>query len=82
MSYPKVKRRQSCYGYEPWHWRYVGREREQEASRQVPGATCGSVRERPLSVLPGARRAQARDRGRPVGDTPRRDELGHVQALA
>jgi D-alanyl-D-alanine carboxypeptidase len=26
MSYPKGKRRQSCYGYEPWHWRYVGRE--------------------------------------------------------
>ena len=38
MSYPKGKRRQSCYGYEPWHWRYVGRERaaEIEASGQVP----------------------------------------------
>ena len=30
MSYPKGKRRQSCYGYEPWHWRYVGRERAAE----------------------------------------------------
>jgi D-alanyl-D-alanine carboxypeptidase len=38
MSYPKGKRRQSCYGYEPWHWRYVGRERAAEihASGQVP----------------------------------------------
>ena len=38
MSYPKGKRRQSCYGYEPWHWRYVGRERaaEIQASGQVP----------------------------------------------
>jgi D-alanyl-D-alanine carboxypeptidase len=26
LSYPEGKRRQSCYGYEPWHWRYVGRE--------------------------------------------------------
>jgi zinc D-Ala-D-Ala carboxypeptidase len=25
LSYPKGKRRQSCYGYEPWHFRYVGR---------------------------------------------------------
>ncbi|MFV2063406.1 MAG: D-alanyl-D-alanine carboxypeptidase family protein, partial [Chloroflexota bacterium] len=25
-SYPKGKRKVSCYGYEPWHWRYVGRE--------------------------------------------------------
>jgi D-alanyl-D-alanine carboxypeptidase len=24
--YPKGKRKVSCYGYEPWHWRYVGRE--------------------------------------------------------
>jgi D-alanyl-D-alanine carboxypeptidase len=38
MSYPKGKRRQSCYGYEPWHWRYVGRERaaDIQASGQVP----------------------------------------------
>ena len=38
MSYPKGKRRQSCYGYEPWHWRYIGRERAAEihASGQVP----------------------------------------------
>lgn len=26
MSYPKGKRRLTCYGYEPWHYRYVGRE--------------------------------------------------------
>ena len=25
MSYPNGKRGQVCYGYEPWHWRYVGR---------------------------------------------------------
>jgi zinc D-Ala-D-Ala carboxypeptidase len=27
MSYPKGKRRESCYSYEPWHYRYVGRAR-------------------------------------------------------
>lgn len=26
MSYPKGKQRISCYGYEPWHFRYVGRD--------------------------------------------------------
>ena len=26
MSYPKGKRSESCYSYEPWHYRYVGRE--------------------------------------------------------
>ena len=26
MSYPRGMRRVSCYGYEPWHFRYVGRE--------------------------------------------------------
>jgi len=25
MSYPKGRRSVSCYGYEPWHWRYFGR---------------------------------------------------------
>ena len=25
LSYPKGKQGQVCYGYEPWHWRYVGR---------------------------------------------------------
>ncbi len=25
MSYPKGKRGTTCYRYEPWHWRYVGR---------------------------------------------------------
>ena len=25
LSYPRGKRSQVCYGYEPWHWRYVGR---------------------------------------------------------
>lgn len=25
-SYPKGKRKVSCYGFEPWHWRYVGRD--------------------------------------------------------
>lgn len=27
MSYPKGKTSLTCYIYEPWHWRYVGRER-------------------------------------------------------
>lgn len=27
MSYPPGEEHRSCYGYEPWHWRYVGRER-------------------------------------------------------
>ena len=26
MSYPKGKRAQSCYIYEPWHYRYVGQD--------------------------------------------------------
>lgn len=26
MSYPKGKTKLSCYSYEPWHFRYVGRE--------------------------------------------------------
>ena len=26
MSYPKGKRKFTCYSYEPWHYRYVGRE--------------------------------------------------------
>jgi len=26
MSYPKGKKKWSCYKYEPWHWRYVGRD--------------------------------------------------------
>lgn len=26
MSYPKGKRQWVCYGYEPWHWRYFGRD--------------------------------------------------------
>jgi D-alanyl-D-alanine carboxypeptidase len=26
MSYPPGARERSCYAYEPWHWRWVGRE--------------------------------------------------------
>lgn len=26
MSYPKGKKAVTCYMYEPWHWRYVGRD--------------------------------------------------------
>lgn len=26
MSYPKGKKGQTCYAYEPWHYRYVGRD--------------------------------------------------------
>ncbi|MFO7531259.1 MAG: M15 family metallopeptidase [Candidatus Limnocylindrales bacterium] len=38
MSYPKGKRSVSCYGYEPWHWRYFGRDtaRKIHESGQVP----------------------------------------------
>jgi D-alanyl-D-alanine carboxypeptidase len=38
MSYPKGQRRVSCYGYEPWHFRYVGRELAQRIheSGEVP----------------------------------------------
>jgi zinc D-Ala-D-Ala carboxypeptidase len=40
LSYPKGKRRQSCYGYEPWHYRYVGRPlaRAIRESGKVPRA--------------------------------------------
>ena len=27
LSYPKGKTDVTCYTYEPWHYRYVGRER-------------------------------------------------------
>jgi len=30
MSYPKGKQDQTCYRYEPWHYRYVGRELAKE----------------------------------------------------
>ncbi len=38
MSYPEGKRLASCYGYEPWHWRYFGRDlaRRIHESGQVP----------------------------------------------
>ena len=38
MSYPEGKRSASCYGYEPWHWRYFGRDlaRRIHESGQVP----------------------------------------------
>jgi D-alanyl-D-alanine carboxypeptidase len=38
MSYPKGKKRVSCYSYEPWHWRYFGRDlaRKIHQSGQVP----------------------------------------------
>lgn len=38
MSYPKGKKYASCYGYEPWHWRYFGRDlaRKIHQSGQVP----------------------------------------------
>ena len=38
MSYPKGRRKASCYSYEPWHWRYVGKEmaRAIHESDQVP----------------------------------------------
>ena len=26
LSYPKNKRDVTCYQYEPWHYRYIGRE--------------------------------------------------------
>jgi D-alanyl-D-alanine carboxypeptidase len=26
MSYPAGKTKKTCYGYEPWHYRYVGRD--------------------------------------------------------
>jgi D-alanyl-D-alanine carboxypeptidase len=38
MSYPKAKKSASCYSYEPWHWRYFGRDqaRKIHESGQVP----------------------------------------------
>ena len=38
MSYPKGMRKWSCYGYEPWHWRYFGRDvaKKIHQSGQVP----------------------------------------------
>jgi len=38
MSYPKGKKSASCYTYEPWHWRYFGRDKARKihGSGQVP----------------------------------------------
>lgn len=38
MSYPQGKKKVSCYGYEPWHFRYFGRDlaRQIHESGQVP----------------------------------------------
>jgi D-alanyl-D-alanine carboxypeptidase len=38
LSYPKGGEAESCYGYEPWHYRYVGRDVAQQihASDLVP----------------------------------------------
>jgi D-alanyl-D-alanine carboxypeptidase len=38
MSYPKGKKSASCYSYEPWHWRYFGRDRARQIHErgQVP----------------------------------------------
>ncbi|MEX1294972.1 MAG: M15 family metallopeptidase [Candidatus Limnocylindrales bacterium] len=38
MSYPKGMKKWSCYGYEPWHWRYFGRDLAEKIHRsgQVP----------------------------------------------
>jgi D-alanyl-D-alanine carboxypeptidase len=38
MSYPKGMKKWSCYSYEPWHWRYFGRDlaRKIHRSGQVP----------------------------------------------
>ena len=48
MSYPKGSRRRSCYCYEPWHYRYVGRtlaarihERGQTTGSTSGGTTFG-----------------------------------------
>jgi len=38
MSYPKGKRSESCYSYEPWHYRYVARD------------TAAAVRERRVTL--------------------------------
>ncbi len=36
LSYPKGKTSVTCYIYEPWHWRYVGRERAEQIREQRP----------------------------------------------
>jgi D-alanyl-D-alanine carboxypeptidase len=33
LSYPEGMEARSCYAYEPWHWRWVGRELASEAHR-------------------------------------------------
>jgi len=33
MSYPPGEERRSCYGYEPWHWRYDSRQSGARGSR-------------------------------------------------
>ena len=78
MSYPKGKRRQSCYGYEPWHWRYVGRDLAAEihASGLVPeDVPVGALRERsvdtPLPTAPRHRSRACEPRRARAGPWPR-----------
>ena len=33
LSYPEGQEARSCYAYEPWHWRWVGRELASEVHR-------------------------------------------------
>lgn len=33
MSYPPNASERSCYAYEPWHWRWIGRDRAEQLQR-------------------------------------------------
>jgi D-alanyl-D-alanine carboxypeptidase len=34
MSYPRGKRSEACYAYEPWHYRYIGRRLAREVHEE------------------------------------------------
>jgi len=76
MSYPAGKMALTCYGYEPWHYRYIGRDAAAEIhakgmtlrefiwrsrTRPLPSATRGSTSARAVAI-------PAVDRGRFVAD--------------
>ena len=61
MSYPKGKTTLTCYAYEPWHYRYVGRADGRQGARQRPDP--------PRLPVASAERAQADpDAARPRAD--------------
>ena len=74
MSYPAGGQDDSCYGYEPWHYRWIGREAAAEH-----GAAAWSC----AASWSGTSRHESgrRDRSRPAAGTAPQDALDPVRNL-